>query len=86
MYKRQEESYPAVADVALVNTLNETIADYGKRVLNGISCTMDGFYSQMHDSRFSKEWGIDMQRTFDELRKLHVSGCLLYTSAVLKKP
>ena len=78
-----EESYPAVADVALVNTLNETIADYGKRVLNGISCTMDGFYSQMHDSRFSKEWGIDMQRTFDELRKLHVSGIDMESACML---
>lgn len=78
-----EESYPAVADVELVNTLNETITDHGKRVLNGISCTMDGFYTQMHDSRFSKEWGIDMSRTFDELRRLHVSGIDMESACML---
>ena len=69
-----EESYPAVADLELVNTLNATAADYGKRSLNGISCTMDGFYTQMHDSKFSKEWGRDMQPVFDELRKYRVTG------------
>lgn len=78
-----EESYPAVADVELVNTLNETIASYGKRVLNGISCTMDGFYSQMHDSRFSREWGIDMSRTFEELKKLHVCGIDMESACML---
>lgn len=69
-----EESYPAVADLELVNILNTTAADFGKRSLNGISCTMDGFYTQMHDSRFSKEWGRDMQPVFDELRKFRVTG------------
>lgn len=69
-----EESYPAVADLELVNTLNRTAADFGKRSLNGVSCTMDGFYTQMHDSRFSREWGREMQPIYDELRKLHVCG------------
>ena len=78
-----EESYPAVADIELVNTLNETIADYGKRVLNGISCTMDGFYTQMHDSRFSKEWGRDMNGTFEELKKLRVSGIDMESACML---
>lgn len=78
-----EESFPAVADIELVNTLNETIADYGKRVLNGISCTMDGFYTQMHDSRFSKEWGRDMSQTFEELRRLHVSGIDMESACML---
>ena len=78
-----EESYPAVADIELVNALNETIADYGKRVLNGISCTMDGFYTQMHDSRFSLEWGRDMSGTFEELKKLHVSGIDMESSCMM---
>ncbi len=78
-----ELSYPAVADVELVNTLNQTIRDYGKRVLNGISCTMDGFYTQMHDSRFSKEWGRDMSQTFLELRQLGVSGIDMESSCML---
>lgn len=46
-------SYPAVADIDLVNAMNETVVNMGKRYLNGLNCTMDGFYSNMHDSRFS---------------------------------
>lgn len=69
-----EESFPAVADLDIVNAMNRTVTSFGKQYLNGINCTMDGFYSQMHDSRFSKESGINMQATFDELKKLHVTG------------
>lgn len=78
-----EESYPAVADLELVNTLNEIIAENGKRSLNGISCTMDGFYTQMHDSRFSKESGRDMNPVFQELRALGVSGIDMESSCML---
>ena len=45
-----EESYPAVADIELVNTMNATVLQMGAEYVNGINCTMDGFYSQMHDS------------------------------------
>lgn len=69
-----DASYPAVADVALVNVLNGVARDFGKRYSNGVTCTMDGFYTRMHDSRFSKECGVDMGKTFDELKKLRVSG------------
>lgn len=78
-----EESYPAVADLELVNLFNQTAADYGKRYLNGISCTMDGFYTRMHDSRFSKELGLDMTGTFEELKKLRVSGIDMESSCML---
>lgn len=78
-----EESYPAVADVGLLNTLNSVVADAGKRCLNGVSCTMDGFYTQMHDSRFSLERGIDMAPVFDELRALHVCGIDMETACML---
>ena len=53
-------SYPAVADIDLVNAMNETVTKMGKGSLNGLNCTMDGFCSNMHDSRFSLEWGRDM--------------------------
>ena len=67
-------SYPAVADIDLVNAMNETVVNMGKRYLNGLNCTMDGFYSNMHDSRFSLEWGRDMSETFEEVKKLGVTG------------
>lgn len=78
-----EISYPAVADLELVNILNKTANDFGKRSLNGISCTMDGFYTQMHDSKFSKECNLDMQPIYDQLKKLHVSGIDMESSCML---
>lgn len=78
-----ETSYPAVADIDLVNCMNETVLSMGAEYRNGINCTMDGFYSKMHDSRFSLEWGRDMQETFDELKKLKVTGIDMESSCML---
>jgi uridine phosphorylase len=78
-----EESYPAVADLDLVNTINGVVADYGRKSFNGISCTMDGFYTQMHDSLFSKKRNIDITSVFDNLRTLGVSGIDMESSCML---
>lgn len=78
-----EESYPAVADLALVNVINAVVSEQSKRTDNGISCTMDGFYTQMHDSRFSRERGIDMAPVFRELRSLGVSGIDMESACML---
>ena len=78
-----EEGYPAVADLEMLNILNQTVADHGRRSLNGISCTMDGFYTHMHDSRFSRERGLEMKPVFDELRALRVSGVDMESSCML---
>lgn len=78
-----EQSYPAVADLALVNTLNETVQCFGRRYQNGVNCTMDGFYSQMKDSRLSKERGVDMLKTMEELDALHIAGIDMETSCML---
>lgn len=78
-----EESYPAVADIELVNTMNATVLQMGSEYINGINCTMDGFYSQMHDSRFSLEFGRDMSGIFEELKKLHVTGIDMESACML---
>lgn len=78
-----EQSYPAVADLELVNTLNQTVASFGRRYQNGVTCTMDGFYTQMKDSRLSRERGIDMMKTLDELDALHIAGIDMETSCML---
>lgn len=78
-----EECYPAVADIELVNTMNETVIQMGSGYLNGINCTMDGFYSKMHDSKFSLEFGRDMSETFEELKKLKVTGIDMESSCML---
>ena len=76
-------SYPAVAEIDLVNAMNETVVNMGKRYLNGLNCTMDGFYSNMHDSRFSLEWGRDMSETFEEVKKVGVTGIDMESSCML---
>lgn len=78
-----EESYPAVADIELLNTMNETVVQMGAEYVNGINCTMDGFYSQMHDSKYSQEYGRNMTETFEELRRLHVTGIDMESSCML---
>jgi uridine phosphorylase len=78
-----EESYPAVADIDLVNVLNKTVRASGKKVYNGVTCTMDGFYSQMRESRFSGEQGRDIGTVFAELRKLRVLGIDMESSCML---
>jgi uridine phosphorylase len=78
-----EEAYPAVADFELVNVLNEVVAEQGKNAFNGVSCTMDGFYSQMRDSRLSRERAIDTNAVFAELKKLHISGIDMESSCML---
>lgn len=78
-----DPSYPAVADVELLSCMNETVRAMGAGYDNGINCTLDGFYSQMHDSRFSGEWGRDMSRTFEELKRLKVSGIDMESSCIL---
>ncbi|MDD3338259.1 MAG: nucleoside phosphorylase [Lachnospiraceae bacterium] len=78
-----EEAYPAVADIELVNTMNATVKQMGADYRNGINCTMDGFYSQMHDSRFSIESGRDMTPVFEELKQLHVTGIDMESACML---
>lgn len=76
-------TYPAVADIDLVNCMNKTVTHMGAEYKNGLNCTMDGFYSKMHDSRFSKECGLDMAETFAELKKLKVTGIDMESSCML---
>ena len=63
--------------------MNETVLQMGAEYVNGMNCTMDGFYSQMHDSKFSKEFGRDLSGVFEELKKLHVTGVDMESACVL---
>lgn len=78
-----DENYPAVADVELVNIMNKTVTDMGSSYINGINCTMDGFYSHMHDSKYSLEYNKDMSKTFEELKKIKVTGIDMESSCML---
>lgn len=76
-------SYPAVADLGLLECMNRTVTKMGAEYRNGINCTLDGFYSQMHDSKFSLESGRDMDKTFQRLKRLRVTGIDMESSCML---
>jgi uridine phosphorylase len=76
-------SYPAAADLELLNCMNKTVKQFGKEYVNGINCTMDGFYSQMKESRLSKERQTDINATFQRLKKLNISGIDMESSCIL---
>lgn len=76
-------SYPAVADFALVSAMNQAARELGNEAFNGINCTMDGFYSQMRQSKLSQQRNTDILETFKRLKKQNVccidmeSSCML---------
>jgi uridine phosphorylase len=78
-----DASYPAIADFQLLQVINKTISDYGFEYENGLNCTMDGFYSQMKESKFSLERKTDIHHTFERLKKVGVSGIDMESSCML---
>lgn len=77
------KGFPAVASINLINAMNKSVKNNGREYLNGISATMDGFYSQMRESRLSEKMGTDILKTFDDLTKFNVSGVDMETSLML---
>lgn len=77
------EGYPAVSDIGLIDCMNRTVAEHGKGYYNGINCTMDGFYSQMKESRLSKERGVEISDTFARLKRLGIAGIDMESSCIL---
>lgn len=77
------KGYPAVASIDLINAMNQSAKNNNRKYLNGISATMDGFYSQMRESKLSKKMETDILMTFDELAKFNVSGVDMETSCML---
>lgn len=77
------KSFPAVASLDLVNCMNKSVLQNNRQYINGITCTMDGFYSQMRESRLSKKMETDILNTFDEVEKYNISGVDMETSCML---
>ena len=78
-----DDSYPAVANHDLVTCMNKAVTMNSLEYINGINCTMDGFYSQMKESRLSRKMNVDMNDTFKRLRKLNISGIDMESSVIL---
>lgn len=82
-------SYPAVSDPELIDCMNKSVQRNGRRYVNGITCSMDGFYSQMRESRLSKAMERDIAATFQRLNKYHVlavdmeSSCMLVLAGLM---
>ena len=76
-------SYPAVADLELVSCMNRTVTELGYEYCNGVSCTMDGFYSQMKESKLSRERQVDIGATYERLKKLGICGIDMESSCIL---
>lgn len=77
------KSYPAVANIDLLNAMNKSVLNNNREYINGITCTMDGFYSQMKESRLSNQMNRNILNTFDEISKYNISGVDMETSCML---
>ncbi len=75
--------FPAVADFDMVQVLQETTALLGAQSHTCLSCTKDGFYSEMHESRLSRERAINMNGLFEDLKKLGVTCIDMESSAMM---
>lgn len=78
-----EEAYPAVADFNLVMALNHAVKEAKAIYHNGIICSMDGFYSMMHESKLGKAMQLDYRKNFTQLKKQHVLGVDMESSCIL---
>ena len=75
--------YPAVADFELLRHMNDAVTAAGSEYVNGLNCTLDGFYTHMLHSRLSRVRGLDIEGGFDELRALGVQGLDMESATVL---
>ncbi len=77
------KAFPAVANLDLVNSMNRSVLANNREYINGITCSMDGFYSKMRESKLSKKMNTDILNTFDELEKYNITGVDMETSLML---
>ncbi|MFX3617414.1 MAG: nucleoside phosphorylase [Sporolactobacillus sp.] len=78
-----DKAYPAVANFNLVDSLNHAVAEAQAHYHNGVICSMDGFYSMMHESKLGKELDFDYYRTFEKLKKNRILGVDMESSCIL---
>lgn len=76
-------SFPAVADPQLISCMNEATKQNGREYVNGINCTLDGFYSQMKESKLSKKMNTDILSTFERLKRYNVDGIDMESACML---
>ena len=72
-----------LADLELVNCMNQAVLANGQAYDNGVTCTMDGFYSQMRQTDFSRKLDLDVQDTFIDLKRYGIVGIDMESSVIL---
>ncbi|MGX7100542.1 nucleoside phosphorylase [Globicatella sanguinis] len=78
-----DSSYPAVASLDLVNIMSESVEKHDRQVDNGIVCSTDGYYTQMKESKLSKEMGTDVISFTEKLPNYKISGLDMETATLL---
>jgi len=78
-----DDSLEATADPFLLECMNDAVAFKGMEYDNGLNCTLDGFYSQMKESRLSRLRNTNISKTFEDLKAEGVSGIDMETSVIL---
>ncbi len=77
------KGYPAAADMELVGCMNRAALAAGREYVNGITCSMDGFYSRMRESPLSNRLGIETGKTFEALKRYRVRAVDMESSCML---
>ncbi len=76
-------SYPAIADMDLVKCMNDSAKQNDFSYDNSVICSYDGFYSQMRESKLSKQLEIDIVNDIKALKKYNIAGIEMESSTVL---
>ncbi|MCH4235584.1 MAG: nucleoside phosphorylase [Bacilli bacterium] len=77
------EDYPAKADSKFLQSIIKTVTSQGQKVITGESATMDGYYSQMKESRLSKMRQVDIEKNFAQLEQEGIISVDMETSALM---
>ncbi|WP_440897684.1 nucleoside phosphorylase [Amphibacillus sp. Q70] len=77
-----DSSYPAVASHKLVNIMNNSIIKHNRENENGIICSTDGYYTEMKESRLSKQMSTDVIGAMNDLHKYNIKGLDMETATL----
>ncbi len=78
-----DSSFPAVADYDLVSCMNQSVAENDREYENGIICSMDGYYTEMKESKLSRQMERDIPAEIADLHKYNISGLDMESGVVL---
>ncbi len=78
-----DSSFPAVADYELVACMNQSVIGNNREYDNGIVCSMDGYYTEMKESKLSQEMGRNVVAGIADLHKYNISGIDMESGVVL---